>query len=97
MNRAARLRKASLAKRLDEARLLLEREGWTVAPPPERVIAEPTLGHDQCEYPDRYGEPGDCCVQEADRRRDTPDGWLWLCEDHFDAPLEELFDERIAA
>jgi hypothetical protein len=49
---------------------------------------------DQCEYPDRQGEPGDCCTNSASRRRKTRHGWLWLCGEHFGRPVAELFDDR---
>ncbi len=47
---------------------------------------------DQCEYPDPC-VPGDTCINHARRRRKTPNGWLWLCDAHFDRPITELFDE----
>lgn len=80
------------ARRFANARRLLEAAGWTVMPP------SPSSKHvlfDQCEYPDRHGSPGDTCVNDAHRNRKTRYGTLWLCPDHFDAPLAELFDERL--
>ena len=52
---------------------------------------------DQCQYPDRHGAPGDTCTNDAARKRNTSHGWLWLCSEHANAPVSELFDERLAA
>lgn len=79
-------------RRIANARRVLQSAGWTVTPPAP-VIARPML--DQCEYPDLRGEPGDTCTHSTGRLRKTRHGTLWLCDDHFAAPIAELFDERL--
>jgi hypothetical protein len=51
--------------------------------------------YDQCQYPDRRGEPGDTCTNNASRKRHTRHGWMWLCGEHISRPVAELFDERV--
>lgn len=82
------------ARRIANARRLLQSAGWTVTPP--TPVSRPIL-LDQCEYPDRRGAPGDCCTNLTRRNRKTRFGTMFLCDDHFAAPLTELFDERDAA
>lgn len=48
----------------------------------------------QCEYPDRQGAPGDTCTRYITSNRRTSHGTLWLCSEHFDRPVAELFDDR---
>lgn len=52
--------------------------------------------YDQCEYPDRRAEPGDTCTNIAARNRRTRFGTMWLCGEHFGAPVKDLFDERLS-
>lgn len=80
------------ARRIANARRVLQAAGWTVIPP---VQVRKSVMLDQCEYPDRLGDPGDTCTHSAARQRMTRHGSMWLCGDHFDAPLKELFDERV--
>lgn len=75
------------------AATILRKAGWVVIAP---TRAQSKGSGDQCEYPDRHGEPGDCCINSTKRKRTTSRGWLWLCSMHFDAPESELVDERVA-
>lgn len=75
--------------KLRRAAKLLRHAGWTVLPPPQ---VEPRRDmRDQCEFPDLCGAPGDCCTYLASRNRKTKFGTMWLCDEHFDAPLSQLF------
>lgn len=78
-----------------KAAKLLRSRGWTCIEPTPTPRYYPML--DQCEYPDRRGAPGDCCINSTRRSRKTKFGTMWLCSDHFAAPLSELFDERLNA
>lgn len=80
------------ARRIANAKRTLEAAGYIVIVPSPKPPADL---RDQCEYPDHRGEPGDTCIRLTRRKRDTPHGWLWLCSEHYDAPLDELFDERV--
>lgn len=78
---------------IQRAASLLRAQGYTVLPP---ASPRKSATLDQCEYPDRLGEPGDCCTNFARRKRHTRYGWLWLCANHIAAPEAELFDDRLA-
>ena len=71
------------ARSIQRAAALLRQAGWSTLPPAPRPPADM---RDQCEYPDRHGEPGDCCTNLTGRNRKTRHGTMWLCSDHFDAP-----------
>lgn len=53
-----------------------------------------SISDNQCEYPDRQDAPGDTCTRYITRNRRTSHGTLWLCVEHFDRPVAELFDDR---
>lgn len=52
---------------------------------------------DRWGYPNLQCDAGDCCTKTAGRNRKTPFGTMWLCEDHFRAPLAELTDGRLSS
>jgi hypothetical protein len=79
-------------RKLRGAKRLLESAGYIVTRLPRyrpRIL-------DQCEYPDRLARPGECCIHQTSRVRKTPFGTMFLCGDHFRAPLIELIDERVS-
>lgn len=82
----------TIMRKLRAAKRLLESAGYIVTPLPQPR----TLKLDQCEYPDRLARPGECCTHQTSRVRKTSFGTMFLCDDHFHAPLIELIDERVS-